>query len=58
MSFDAMPAVPRWPHHDYERFVVDHLNSCEDRSGCPCWLPDLLALNDPLLPGEATDTSR
>jgi hypothetical protein len=53
MSFDATPAVPRPPYDDFDCFVVDHLNTCEDRASCPCWLPDLLALNDPLLPGAA-----
>ena len=43
---DATPAVHRWPYDDYQRFVVDHLN------------PDLLALNDPLLPDEGTGPSR
>jgi hypothetical protein len=55
---DPTPAVRRGPYDDYQRFVVEHLNTCEDRSGCPCWLPDLLALNDPLLPGGGTGTSR
>jgi hypothetical protein len=55
---DGTPALRRWPYDDYQQFVVDHLNTCEDRSGCPFWLPDLLALNDPLLPDEGTGTSR
>lgn len=55
---DGTPALRRWPYDDYQRFVVDHLNTCDDRASCPCWLPDLLALNDPLLPGEGTGTSR
>lgn len=56
MSSDGMPAVQRQPYDDYQRFVVDHLNSCDDRTGCPCWLPDLLALNEPALPAEGSET--
>ena len=55
---DATPAVHRWPYDDYQRFVVDHLNTCDDRASCPCWLPDLLALNDPILPEGGSGTSR
>jgi hypothetical protein len=55
---DAPSAVHGGPYDDYQRFVVDHLNTCVDRSGCPCWLPDLRALNDPLLPEEGTGPSR
>jgi hypothetical protein len=55
---DAPSAVHGGPYDDYQRFVVDHLYTCVDRSGCPCWLPDLLALNDPLLPEEGTGPSR
>ena len=57
MSFEPKPLQPR-RYDAFDSFVVDHLNTCDDRASCPCWLPDLLALNDPFLPGGATDPSR